>query len=108
MITGKRTSKSGAGMTVWKLSNGWTLTEQYNSFYGSIVTHLESPDGKLWLASNGESGEPEESRGIGGAENANKIFNTDIYIDLPDFAKEWQDNDRHKLVRPKFKPIFED
>lgn len=92
--------KSWEKQTIWNLENGWQATEEYNIHYGPYLTRLESPDGKIWLASNGT-----KENGVG-AEFYNKVFNTDKYIDLPDFANSWVEivnkNANVGLVRPKF------
>lgn len=91
---------------VLNLENGWTAYEQYNTCHGSYVSALHSPDGKIWQASNGspETAVIINGEAYGGAENANRIFGGDKYIDLPDFAQEWQDGEGFgRLVRPKYK-----
>jgi hypothetical protein len=99
MITGKILPESWEKAKHFKLSNGWIAIINYNSFHGEYITQL-SKNGKVWLASNGSI-----ENGLG-AEHYNKVFKTDKYIDLPDFAKEWRDNNQYKLVRPNFEKIY--
>jgi len=108
-ITGSALPASWEKCTVWLLSNGWKAWEQYNTCYGPYLSSLESPDGKLWQASNGDPG---DQYSIGGAEKANAIFKTDKYIDLPEFAKPWltlirpEYSTTDALVRPNFEKQF--
>lgn len=95
MITATRLPESWEKQDICRLSNGWKATVEYNSRHGYFVKRLDSPEGKTWLASNGH---PPEL----GAEHYNRIFGHDQYVDLPDFAQEWQDGDQYHLVRPSF------
>lgn len=93
--------KSWEKQTLWKLENGWVATEEWNHFHGSFIKRLDSPEGKMWLASNGSK---ENIYSIGGAEKANEIFGGDKYVDLPDWAEAWRDD--FGLVRLNFEKIF--
>lgn len=77
--------RSWEKVTYWKLSNGCTALEVYNQHYGPHIVSIEKGD-KVWRASNGKPG---DKHSIGGADNANKIFGKDKYIDLPEDFHSW-------------------
>jgi len=74
--------------TIYILENGWVLTEEHNQCYGYFVKSLRSPQGKVWLACNGD-------RHL----YYNEVFKTDKYIALPDFAAGWKETKFPELVR---------
>lgn len=90
--------KSWEKQWVWDLENGWEATEEYGC-YGDFIKRLDSPDGKIWLCSNGT-----KKDGLG-ADHYNKIFGHEKYIDLPDFAAGWLDD--KGIVRRGFEEIGE-
>ena len=88
-----RDKRSWEKQTLWKLENGWIATEEYSDHYGGFIKKLDSPDGKMWLASNGT---PEQGLG---AEHYNKVFGVSYYVDLPEFAAPWVNE--HRMVSPE-------
>jgi hypothetical protein len=99
-LTAKIVPPSWEKQTYYLLSNGWTACEE-GSPYGWFIRSLENKStGKKWEASNGS---PEN--GLGAA-HYNAMLNTDKYIDLPDFAKDWRDDRWPFLVRKHFEVIW--
>lgn len=103
-LTGVMDPRSWEKSTWWKLSNGWIAIE-HHTHYGPAITCLLTPDEKQrWEASNGWPG---DKHSTGGAAKANALFGGNKYIDLPEFAKDWVDqNEYPRLVRPKFKKVW--
>jgi hypothetical protein len=95
-----KNKRSWEKQEIWDLKNGWTATVEHGH-HGEFVKRLDSPSGKMWLACNGD---PKDGLG---ADHYNKILEDDRYIDLPEFAIPWRDNNRFKLVRPKFEKAYQ-
>ncbi len=98
-ITANRLPESWEKQDIYRLSNGWKATVEWNQCHGPFIKRLDSPDdSQMWLASNGD---PPEL----GADHYNKIFGHSKYVDLPDFAQAWRDPEPRGLVRPLFERI---
>lgn len=72
------------------LENGWRMRVKYCPKLGEYVESLKK-DGKEWWAEFGVD-----------AWMYNKIFQTQIYIDLPEFAQDWIEELRGTFLLVRF------
>lgn len=79
---------------VFILENGWKVFVSNSCWRGETVSSLWSPEGKVWFNELGIDG---------GADKWNEMFQTNKYVNLPDFAKSWVEVvGGRNLIRPKF------